>query len=187
MVAEQAETTAAPEREYDPEYQGEQSEASLLSLIGRIEGETQELQFPSFDQDDAVSLGLLLVELGRERKLPIAIDIRRGNHILFHAALPGATADNDSWIERKSRTAERYAVPSLLVGLRNRVGGGRIEDFAWFDVKQFAADGGSFPLYVKGTGAVGTVTVSGLPQKADHELVVEALRAFAGRQGRPSA
>lgn len=181
MSAEKTYTAPEAEREYDPEYQGQQSETALQALITRIEQEIQELHFPAFSQADAVSLGLLLVELGNTRGLPIAIDIRRHDHILFHAALPGATQDNDSWIERKSRTAARYALPSLLVGLRNRVGGGRIEDFAWFDVKQYAADGGSFPIYVSGTGPVGTVTVSGLPQKADHELVVEALRAFAAK------
>ncbi len=31
-------------------------------------------------------------------------------------------------------------------------------------------------MYVTGVGAVATVTVSGLPQVQDHDLVVEALR-----------
>jgi uncharacterized protein (UPF0303 family) len=34
---------------------------------------------------------------------------------------------------------------------------------------------------VKGAGVVGSVTVSGLPQRADHELAVEALCAELGR------
>jgi uncharacterized protein (UPF0303 family) len=53
-----------------------------------------------------------------------------------------------------------------------------VEDNAWFDQTRYAAHGGSFPIYVRGTGPVATVTVSGLPQKADHDLVVEALAAF---------
>ena len=52
---------------------------------------------------------------------------------------------------------------------------------------EFAAHGGAFPIYVRGTGAVATVTVSGLPQKADHELVVEALSEILGRPGRRDA
>jgi uncharacterized protein (UPF0303 family) len=39
----------------------------------------------------------------------------------------------------------------------------------------FAAHGGSFPIIVRGTGCIGAVTVSGLPQRDDHNLVVEAL------------
>ena len=45
----------------------------------------------------------------------------------------------------------------------------------------YAAHGGSFPLNVFGTGIVGSVTVSGLPQREDHNLVVEALCLLTGR------
>jgi uncharacterized protein (UPF0303 family) len=180
MSLEQPGTSRGPDTEFDPDSPSEQPEGALRSLIGRIEQQMATLQFGSFSQSNALDLGLLLVELGTTRSLPIAIDIRRGAHILFHVSLPGATADNEVWVERKSRTAEQYAEPSLLVGLRGRLGGGRIEDNPWFDQSRYAAHGGSFPLYVKGTGPVATVTVSGLPQKADHELVVEALTAFNG-------
>ena len=90
-------------------------------------------------------------------------------------ALAGATPDNEGWVRAKQRTAARYEEPSLLVGLRGRLGGGRIEDNAWFDQSTYAAHGGAFPVYVRGVGAVAVVTVSGLPQVADHDLVVQAL------------
>ncbi|MFJ6157065.1 heme-degrading domain-containing protein [Pseudarthrobacter sp. NPDC092184] len=168
---------------YDPDSQAAQPEGSLEALIARIEAEVRELQFPGFSMDDALNLGLLLVELGKERGLPIAIDISRGEQVLFHVALPGATPDNGHWIGAKKRTAARYEAPSLLVGLRARLQGGRIEDNAWFDQTRYAAHGGSFPLYVTGVGAVATVTVSGLPQVQDHDLVVEALRDILGQAG----
>ena len=38
-----------------------------------------------------------------------------------------------------------------------------------------------FPLFVEGAGVVGSVTVSGLPQRDDHNLAVEALCALLGR------
>lgn len=180
MSLEQPGPASAPAPEFDPDSAAQQPEDALRSLIGRVEGEVATLQFDGFSQGDALDLGLLLVELGTARNLPIAIDIRRSAHILFHVSLPGATPDNEVWVERKSRTAAQYAEPSLLVGLRGRLGGGSIEDNGWFDQSRYAAHGGAFPLYVKGTGPVATVTVSGLPQKADHDLVVEALRAFKG-------
>jgi uncharacterized protein (UPF0303 family) len=46
----------------------------------------------------------------------------------------------------------------------------------------YATHGGCFPLAVTGAGVVGCVTVSGLPQRADHELVVEALCAYLERE-----
>lgn len=167
-----------PTGEFDPDASGDQPRRSLEELIGRIENEIRTLQLAAFSQEDALALGLLIVELATERGFPVAVDIRRGTHVLFHVSLPGATPDNDIWVAKKARTAERYAEPSLLVGLRGRLGGGRMEDNAWFDESAYAAHGGAFPVYVRGTGQIATATVSGLPQKADHDLVVEALRMF---------
>ncbi|BCW80453.1 heme-degrading domain-containing protein [Arthrobacter sp. NicSoilC5] len=165
---------------FDPDSSDAQPEGSLEAQIARIEAEVRELQFPGFSLDDALNLGLLLVELGKERSLPIAIDIAKGEQVLFHVALPGATPDNGHWIRAKQRTALRYEAPSLLVGLRGRLGGGRIEDNAWFDQSRYAAHGGAFPIHVTGVGVVASVAVSGLPQLQDHELVVEALRDILG-------
>jgi uncharacterized protein (UPF0303 family) len=47
-------------------------------------------------------------------------------------------------------------------------------------VSDYAGHGGCFPIRVTGTGVVAAVTVSGLPQRADHELAVEALCAELG-------
>lgn len=161
---------------FNPDATVPQPAGLLEALIARIEGEVSELQFPHFSRDDSLNLGLLLVELGKSRQLPIAIDITKGDQVLFHVALDGATPDNEHWIRAKQRTAARYEIPSLLVGLRGRLHGGRIEDHGWYDETVYAAHGGCFPVYVTGVGAVATVTVSGLPQQQDHDLVVEALR-----------
>ncbi|MFF2318757.1 heme-degrading domain-containing protein [Arthrobacter sp. NPDC058097] len=177
MNASHTAPPATSVQKFDPDFRGEQPEPVLLATIQRLENETRALRFSRFGQEDAIALGLLLVNLGISRALPIAINIRREQHILFHASLPGATPDNETWIERKSRTALRYCEPSLLVGLRGRVGGGRLEDNGWFDEKLFASHGGAFPIHVRGTGVVAAVTVSGLPQQADHDLVAEALRS----------
>ena len=40
--------------------------------------------------------------------------------------------------------------------------------------------GGGFPITLAGTGCIGAVTVSGLPQREDHSLVVEALAHVLG-------
>lgn len=150
----------------------------LEALIARLEEQQERLQFSTFSNDDAWELGSLLVSLGRSRSYPIAIDIRRHGHQLFHAALPGTTPNNDSWIERKIRVVNKFGDSSFLVGRRLAVTGGALDEDAGVEPILHAAHGGSFPVIVRGVGVIGSVTVSGLPQADDHALVVEALESF---------
>ncbi|MGW4196111.1 heme-degrading domain-containing protein [Streptomyces sp. NPDC005004] len=149
--------------------------------VADLEEQERRLVFRTFTYDDAWALGSLLVELGRERQAPIAIDIHRAGQQLFHAALPGSTPDNDAWIARKRRVVERYGAASYLVGSRFRAKGTTFEESSRLDADRYAAHGGSFPITVDGVGVVGSVTVSGLPQVEDHRLVVEALERFLTR------
>lgn len=140
----------------------------------------ESLVFAHFTHDDAWALGSLLVELARERELPVAIDIRRGDQQLFHHARPGTAPDNATWIERKVNVVRRFGHSSLLIGQRHRERGTTFEDATGLPRDTYAAHGGAFPVAVAGAGVVGTVTVSGLPQVDDHALVVEALRRVLG-------
>jgi uncharacterized protein (UPF0303 family) len=146
-------------------------------LILRLEAEQRELELTRFDHDDAWRLGRLLVDMARERGAPVTVDIRRGGHQLFHFALPGTSADNDAWVERKSAVVARFGDSSYLVGARGRLAGRSLAERG-LDPLRYADHGGSFPIVIAGVGAVGAVTVSGLPQADDHALVVEALRRF---------
>ncbi len=147
-------------------------------LIARLEEQERRLQFARFDFGDAWRLGCLLVDLATGRQLPVAVDVRRGGQQLFHAALPGSTADNDAWIERKVRVVYRYGASSFLVGRRLAVKGQELDASMGVDPAAYAAHGGAFPVRVPQVGVVGVVTVSGLPQADDHALVVEAVEAF---------
>ena len=147
-------------------------------LIARLQEQEQRLLFPRFDNADAWALGCLLVDLATGRDLPVAVDIRRGTQQLFHAALPGSTADNDAWIERKVRVVYRYGASSYLVGRRLAAKGQELDAGMGVHPAEYAAHGGAFPVRVPHVGVVGVVTVSGLPQADDHALVVEAVEAY---------
>jgi uncharacterized protein (UPF0303 family) len=149
--------------------------------LAQLAAEEEELQFSGFTNDDAWELGSALVAAGRERGLPIAVDISRNRHQLFHASLPGTTPDNDSWIQRKTRVVDRFGHSSLYVRQASIERGTTFEAEFGLDPERYAAHGGAFPIIVRSVGPVGTVVVSGLPQVADHRMVVAALRAHAAR------
>jgi uncharacterized protein (UPF0303 family) len=150
--------------------------------IEELEREERELQLDRFTNADALELGLLLVEAARADGAPVAIAIERGEQRLFHHALDGSSADNDAWIARKNRCVRRFGHSTLLLRLRAEAEGRTFEEQMLLDPREFAAHGGAFPLLVRGVGAVGTVTVSGLPQVDDHRLVVRVLREFVQRR-----
>ncbi|MDT0409289.1 MULTISPECIES: heme-degrading domain-containing protein [Streptomyces] len=151
--------------------------------IADLLAQQNRLELPTYTHDDAWDLGSTLVRLAREADAPVAIDLRRGLQQVFHAALPGSTADNDDWLARKRRVVERYGESSLLVGTRFRAKGTTFEDASRLDPSRYAAHGGVLPILVRGvSGPVGTIGVSGLPQVEDHALVVATLEEYlAGR------
>jgi uncharacterized protein (UPF0303 family) len=147
-------------------------------LLAELAAQEERLQFSRFDNDVALALGAHLLEAARQRGLAVTISVRRNGQRLFHAALPGTSADNDAWIDRKSRVVDRYGRSSFYVGTQFRVGGSTFEEKSRLDPDLYAAHGGVFPVIVRGVGPIGTVGVSGLPQAEDHAFVVAQLESF---------
>ncbi len=144
--------------------------------VAELAAQEQELRWERFDEDDAWRLGVALVTAAQERRLPVAVDITRGDHQLFHAALAGSSPDNDAWLIRKTRVVRRFHHSSLHVGQLCRDAGRTLEEMFLVPLGEYAAHGGAFPLTVSGVGVIGCVAVSGLPQLEDHALVVAVLR-----------
>jgi uncharacterized protein (UPF0303 family) len=148
--------------------------------VADLAAEEEELQFSSFTNDDAWELGTALRDLAHRQGAPVAIDISRNSHQLFRAALPGATPDNDAWIERKQRVVHRFGHSTLYVRQTFVERGTTFEEQSGLDPQRYAAHGGGFPVLVRSVGPVGVLVVSGLPQLEDHRLIVAALRAHLG-------
>lgn len=147
-------------------------------LLAVLQEQERVLVFDRFDNADAWDLGVRLREAGLAAGYPIVISIRRHGQRLFHAALPGSSSDNDAWADRKAAVVERYGHSSYLVGTEFRAGGKDFDTHGRLDPNRFAAHGGSFPVLIRDVGCVGSITVSGLPQAADHALVVATVEAF---------
>jgi len=136
------------------------------------------LQFDSFSNEAALEIGLKLVDLARAEGKAVTVDIRRNGMLLFAHGMSGATADHAEWIRRKNNLVNRTGHSSHYTHTEVRANGGDIDAIPTLDVREYAAHGGAFPVVVRGTGQVGTITVSGLPGPEDHALVVRALKDY---------
>lgn len=145
--------------------------------VALLTAEAARLILPAFNEDTALTLGQTLVSFARTENLPVVINIRTADRTLFHAALPGAAPLNDNWARRKSNTALMFQKSSLLVGIELQEKGSSLANDGLPDA-DYADHGGAVPIRVKGVGMVAVATVSGLPQREDHALVVRAMTAL---------
>ena len=144
--------------------------------------EEQVLKLPSLTNNDAIEIGLIAVTLGNQRKLPIAIEVRIRDWIVFHASLEGSKPENDWWINRKvavvmlnqhSTMFERVSAEERGVDWHKENG---VTD------ETHAIHGGALPLITE-DGFKGILIISGLPQVEDHLFAVEILTEFLARKG----
>lgn len=145
--------------------------AALLEEEGR-------LALPSLSESDAIDIGLLLLARARARSLAVTIEVRRAGRVVFRAALPGTSPDNDVWVAGKAATVERFGHSTWQVRQRYLAQGTTFEEHTGLVRPAYAAHGGGYPLAVAGTGVIGVALVSGLPQEQDHALIVECLEAY---------
>lgn len=152
--------------------------------IAAIVVQESTLTLPGFTPDTAWQLGTMLRDLAIARRVGIVIDVRRfgaPHQQLFYSALAGTTPDNQRWVERKINVVARFHKSSYHVGRLLELSGLSFGARYNLPEEQYAAHGGCFPISVGGAGIVGAVTVSGLPQREDHNLVVEALCLLTGQ------
>ncbi len=155
--------------------------SELDDLVQELLRQEIDLQCTRFTNEMAMDLGLALRDEARTRGKAVTIDISRHGQQLFHYAMAGTSADNDAWIRRKNNVVNRFGHSSFYVGTTLKRAGQTIEEKYLLDGHEYAAHGGAFPLIIREVGVVGTVTVSGLPQQEDHEVVVTTLRRFLER------
>jgi uncharacterized protein (UPF0303 family) len=151
----------------------------LTDDIAALKRQEDILQFKRFNEADAWALGTQMQARAAERKLPLVMDIRIGIRPLFYVAMPGTTPENPDWVRRKINTVYRFEACSYRIGLEYAAKGNPFDQSRGIDPLQYAPAGGGFPIRLAGS-LVGAVTVSGIPQREDHNFVAESLAVFLG-------
>ena len=139
--------------------------------------------FENLTPANALEIGEIAKSLGVLENLPIAVEVRLGDWIIYHASLPGSTSENQWWIDRKARVVrlKHHSTMYERVSAEER-GVDWHQENNLLD-ETHAIHGGGLPLITKSEGFVGALLISGLPQEEDHLLGVEVLTEFLARKG----
>ena len=148
-----------------------------------LELEAKALELSSLSQAEAIEIGSIAQSIGLARSLPIAVEVRINEWIVFHASLPGSTPENDWWIGRKARAVNLTGRSTLHERVLAEESGIEWHQSKGVEEELYAIHGGGVALNVAGSGLAGVLIVSGLEQVADHMLGVEILTEFLARKG----
>ena len=156
---------------------------SLNFTTKQLLGEEQFFTFDNLTPANALEIGEIAKSLGVLKNLPIAVEIRLGDWIIYHASLPGSTIENQGWIDRKARVVmlKHHSTMYERVSAKERGVDWHKENNLLDETH--AIHGGGLPLITKDQGFVGVLLISGLPQVEDHLLGVEVLTEFLARKG----
>ena len=144
--------------------------------------EEQVLKLPALTNNDAIEIGQIAVIIGAQRKLPIAIEVRIGDWIVFHASLQGSKPENDWWINRKVAVVKLKQHSTMYERVSAEERGVDWHKENNLQDETHAIHGGAIPL-ITDEGFKGILIISGLPQVEDHLFALEVLTEFLARKG----
>ena len=143
--------------------------------MARIAEQERRLVLPAFDEAIAFAIGAAIRERGLKEHFPIVVDIRTWDRPLFYCALPGSTGSNPDWARRKINVVRMFLKSTYRMMLEQGGESSVLGERYGLSAADYVLAGGGFPIRVRNAGVVGVVAVSGLPQRQDHAIIVDAL------------
>lgn len=148
--------------------------------LRRVIEQEAALVFQRFDEEAAFAIGCAIREHGRSNGLTLVADVRLWDRPLFYAALPGTTGDNPDWVRRKANSVRRFQKSTYRLVLEKSFEDRIFPPSRALDAHEYVLAGGGVPIRVAGIGVVGAVTVSGLDERDDHSVAVDAMARHLG-------
>ena len=134
------------------------------------------IELESFSNQIALQMGLAIIDLAKTRNQHIAVEICRLNNTIFLYVDDTLPVDKHNWLRRKANVAKQFEESSLRVKNDLIEHNMTLDKTFALDEKDFLAKGGSIPIFVRNAGMIATITVSGLHDEEDHNLIVDALK-----------
>lgn len=134
------------------------------------------IELESFSNRIAFDMGIKIIDLAKSRNQHIAVEICRLNQTVFLYVDDTLPVDKHNWLRRKANVVRQFEESSLSVKNDLKEGSMGLEKTFGLGGKDFLAKGGAIPIFVKKAGMIAVVTVSGLHDEEDHNIIIEALK-----------
>lgn len=133
------------------------------------------IEIDHFTNKMALDLAMKILKVAQSKNQHIAIEISRLNHTIFKYLDDTLPMDKHNWLRRKANVARHFEESSLSVKCDLEKKHMTLDKSFGLDGRDYLAKGGAIPIFVKNVGMVATITVSGLSDVEDHDIIVEAL------------
>lgn len=147
-------------------------------LLEIIEEQENALVFDSFTNEDALTLGNILADITKDVPMPITIRIFLDDIIVYQYTMKGDEETRFGWTYRKYQLIKKTGHSSMHGKVRAMFLDELQDLYAQTDVYGFGC--GGVPIKIKNEGIIGAATISGLPDPADHLLVVKGMEQMLG-------
>jgi uncharacterized protein (UPF0303 family) len=144
--------------------------------------EEQTLRLGQVDETVTYRIGSHIAERALQDVRSVMVTVFLGDWLVYKAALPGTSINNDIVIEGKKRVAIMDGHSSLWARNRHLDAGTTFEAATGLPLPGHAPYGGAVPLVTVDGDQRGWVIVSGLTQEEDHEFAVAGIRAAQSAQ-----
>ncbi|PLR66192.1 heme-degrading domain-containing protein [Bacillus sp. UMB0893] len=154
---------------------------TVQAMLEEVKKQEEKLIFKSFSNEDALHMGLFIIESAKKINKSVAVNIVKNGQTVFHHGMDGTSPDQDEWIKKKSNVVLRHHHSSYYMMLYNKLKNRSYFEFYSASPFEYAVHGGAFPIIIEGSGVIGVITVSGLTQEEDHDLAVKALTVILNK------
>ena len=117
--------------------------------IARIAEQERRLVFDRFDEATAFAIGSLIRERGLADKMPIVVELRLWDRLLFYAALPSSTASNGDWVRRKLNVVKMFQKSTYRMVLEEQRPDRTFKPGVGLSATEYVLAGGGFPDHGK--------------------------------------
>jgi len=149
-----------------------------ITLLEQCIQEEDTYRFSNFSHEDALALGLILIECSKEHGGSVAIEITINGLAVFRYFPTGTSRFHELWLNAKrSMVATREISTLHAFALLEETKENQLDDWH-LSPQEYAGCGGGFPIRNLSGAVIGSICVSGLPHLEDHAILMSGIRRF---------